>query len=49
MTEYERYEIQHVGERLVRQFIEDKITDMECLAACRKLKSIYDLINRVYP
>jgi hypothetical protein len=46
MTDYERYETIHIAEKIVARFIDSKITDMECLNAVRKLKSVYDLINR---
>ena len=49
MTQVYRYEICNVAEKVVRLFVDGKITDMECLAACRKLKSIYDMINKVRP
>jgi len=42
-----RYEVTKIGEGLVRRFLDEKITDMECLAACRKLKSVYNLLNRL--
>ena len=46
MSDFERCEILHVGERVIVRFIDGRITDMECLSACRKLKSVYDLVNR---
>lgn len=44
-----RYETLRLAEAVVDQFIMERLTDMECLAAVRKLKSVYDLLNRVDP
>ena len=49
MTQEFRYEICNIGEKVIRLFMDGKVTDMEALAMCRKLKSVYDNINKVRP
>jgi hypothetical protein len=49
MTGIGRYEAVSLGELLIHKFIDGQISDMECLAACRKLKSDYSLINKGMP
>ena len=48
-TDISGYEIRNIAEVIGRQFINDRITDMECLALMRKLKSVYRVLNRVHP
>lgn len=46
MSDIKGYELRGVAESLGRQFVDDYISDMELLAAMRKLKSVYILLNR---
>lgn len=46
MSDVSGYEMRNIAEIVARQFINSHITDMECLAAMRKLKSVYVLLNR---
>ena len=49
MTDFNRYECLVIAEAFIKRFLDGKITDMECLAGIRKIKSVYDMLNRGEP
>ena len=46
MTDLHRYECIVIAQAFITRYLDGKITDMECLAGIRKIKSVYDMLNR---